>query len=219
MLVNDGDYARAAPLLAASCDNDVGVACGRLSSILILGNGVPVDKPQALARAERGCTLDDAYSCAHLGVYLSVGDLFPRDLNRAAPALLKACAASVRDACSVLEEAATLAIERADPRFEPGGALKLFEAACSGGQPRSCGALGLFLAEGLYERADHVRAATAFEQGCKLGHAMSCASLAEAYRNGRGVSRDNAQARSFAEKTLALEPGNADAQQTLKRLK
>jgi TPR repeat protein len=214
----DRDYVRAAPLLGAACDNGVASTCSLLSSMLLIGVGIPADKPQALARAERGCTLDDARSCAAFGLYLSAGDEFPRDLSRAAPALIKACAASANQACSILEDAAAAAVQGKDPKFEKSGALRMFDAACAGGQPRACGAFGSFLAEGLFSPADPARAAVAFDQGCKLNHAMSCARLAEAYRNGRGVARDTAQARVLAEKAIAIEPGNADAKTTLKRL-
>jgi TPR repeat protein len=212
------DYARAVPLLAAACDDGVGLACGALSNMLLVGAGTAKDNPQALARAERGCTLNDARSCASLGLYLSAGDIFPRDLTRAAPALLKACAASAPEACSILQDAAADAVQGKDPRFDKAGALPLFEAACAGGQAKSCGAFGAFVDEGLFGRADPARAAVAYEQGCTLGNAMSCASLAEAYRNGRGVARNKEQARAFAQKAIAIEPANADAQKTLKRL-
>jgi hypothetical protein len=132
---------------------------------------------------------------------------------------MTACAASASQACAILEDAAADAVRGKDPKFAAGGAMKMFEAACDGGQPKACGAFGAFLTEGLFGPADHVRAATAFEQGCKLSHAMSCANLAEAYRNGRGVARNKDQARVFAEKAIAIEPGNADAKRTMQRLK
>ncbi len=213
------DYARAAPLLASACNDGAGAACGALSNMLFLGVGVSLDHAAALARAEAGCAHDDPRSCASLGLYLSAGDIFPRDLTRAGPALMTACAAASPNACAILENAASLAVQGEDPRFERSAGLDLFDAACSGGQPRSCGVLGLFISEGLFGPPDHGRAAAAFARGCALDHAVSCASLAEAHRTGRGVARDDAQARTFADRALTLDPGNADAARTLRRLR
>jgi uncharacterized protein len=213
------DYTRAGPLLGPACDEGLGAACGALSNMLFLGVGVPADQGAALARAERGCSLDDPRSCAALGLYLSAGDVFPRDLTRAAPALVTACVASSPNACAILENAATLAVQGADPHFQRSAGLDLFNAACAGGQPRSCGALGAFLTEGLFSPPDLGRAATAFERGCSLNHAVSCASIAEAYRTGHGVPRDDAQASEFANRALAIDPNNSEASRTLRRLR
>lgn len=213
------DYPRAIPLLALACDDGVGVACGSLSSLLYLGVGASEDLDRALSLAEQGCALDDPRACASLGVYLSAGDSYPRDLGRAGPALVKACVASVLDSCSMLELAAVDAVKGLDSRFPRSSGLELFGVACDSGRATSCGALGGFLSEGLFAAADHPRAARVLDRGCSLDHAMSCAFLAEAYRNGRGVAKDKTKARSLAEKALSIEPENPDAQRTLRRLK
>lgn len=213
------DYARAAPLLKISCENGIAAPCGALSNMLFVGAGVVADQPQAVALAERGCLLDDALSCAAFGLHMSAGDVFPRDLSRAAPALTKACVAAASRACEILENAAAFAVRGEDPRFSRAAGLELFDVACAGGRPRACTALGLFLKEGLFGPADSARAATLFERACALEHANGCASLAEAYRNGDGVLRDPSKARTFADKALDMDPGNADATRTLRRLR
>jgi TPR repeat protein len=215
---NNRDYSRAAPLLNAACNDDVGASCSALANMAFVGVGVPADPNRALALAEKGCVLDNARACATFGLLLSSGEDLALDLRRAGPPLVKACAAAVPSGCEILEKAAALAVQGEDPRMERAAGLELFDAACTGGQPRACGALGAFLAEGLFDRAEPIRASAAFERGCTLNHAMSCASLAEAYQAGRGVSRDKDRARSLAEKALAIDPGNAEARRTLRRL-
>ncbi|MBI1250838.1 MAG: hypothetical protein GC189_05140 [Alphaproteobacteria bacterium] len=216
---SDRDYARAAPLLAAACDEGMGAACGSLSNMLFLGVGVEQDHAAALTRADQGCAVHDARSCMAFGLHLSAGDVYPRDFRRAGPALREACAARESEACGMLENAASAVASGEQPGLERAAALDWFGAACQGGRPRACGVAGAFLSEGLFGPADPESGAAMFQRGCDLDHAMSCASLAEAFRSGRGVPRDAAQARAFAERALALEPGHEDALRTLRRLR
>lgn len=212
------DYARAVPLLAAACDEGFGLACGSVSNLILLGEGTPADKPRAATLAERGCALDDPRSCLSVGLYFATDEIFPLDFNRAGPALVMACRNSEPEACRLLENVATNAVLARDPRFPRAAGLELFDVACSGDMPRSCGALGGFLTEGLFGPADLPRAAAAFERGCALDNVTSCAKLAEAYRTGRGVARDHIRARELVNRALSLDPDHADARRTLNRL-
>jgi TPR repeat protein len=224
MLVSDDeagrDYARAAPLLEQACADEFGAACGSLATMVYLGTGVPAADPQrAMGLAERGCSLRDAQSCAMVGLLLSTGQVSSIDLGRAATALNFACAEGALNACELLENAAALVMQRIDPRVERERALPMFDMACQHGQPRACGMVGAILDEGLMGPADPERGVAAFQRGCTLNHAMSCARLAEAYRVGRGIARDAAQARASAERAIAIDPDNRDAARVLRRLR
>jgi TPR repeat protein len=212
------DYARAVPLLTAACNEGFGLACGSASNLLLLGEGVPTDKLRAVALAERGCALDDPRSCLSVGLYFATDEIFPLDFSRAGPALVKACRHAEPEACRLLENVATNAVLARDPRFPRAAGLDLFDVACSSGLPRSCDALGYFLAEGLFGPIDLPRSAAAFERGCALDSVTSCAKLAEAYRTGGGVARDRVRARELAAKALSIDPDHAEAKRTFNRL-
>lgn len=214
------DPARAAPLLETACTDGAGSACGALSNLTYLGIGVPEDRLRAFQLSERGCVLRDGRSCAAYGLHLSTGESVQRDLGRAGAALVLACNERAPRACEILENVAAQVARNEDDAAPTGAsAVPLFEVACEGGQPRSCGVLGAFLREGIFGPADLQRAAAFSARGCELDHAMSCADLAEAYRRGRGVTRDDTQARAFAERALSIDPQNEDATRTLRRLR
>ncbi|MGH6951011.1 MAG: tetratricopeptide repeat protein [Vitreimonas sp.] len=213
------DYARAAPLLEQACGADFGPACGALANLVYLGVGVPEDPQRARSLMQRGCELRDAQTCAAFGLVASTGEAASLDLGRAATALTFACAEEVPRACEFLENAAASVARGEDSHAPREHSLAIFEAACQGGQPRSCDVLGGFLFEGLLGPVDFERGATAFQRGCALDNARACAALAEAYRRGRGVARDAALARASAEHALAIDPNNSEAARTLRRLR
>ena len=71
--------------------------------------------------------------------------------------------------------------------IEPDKALRMWTAACAGGDARGCANLGLLYERGLGVEANPVRAADLYRQGCEGGNAEGCTDLGFLYRQGLGI--------------------------------
>ena len=69
-----------------------------------------------------------------------------------------------------------------------------FQAACDGGDAKSCSDLGNHLSVWKVVPHDEPRAARAFMKGCNLGRGEACASAALMFEAGRGVALDLGEA-------------------------
>ncbi|HQY59998.1 MAG: sel1 repeat family protein [Myxococcales bacterium] len=80
---------------------------------------------------------------------------------------------------------------------------KLYEKACADGVPAACFYVGSHISEGLYGYAkSDDKADASFDRGCSLGHALSCAKLAE-----RLETRDRAAPRAVTLSQRACDLG------------
>jgi TPR repeat protein len=120
--IEDWDPVNAAKAYDRACSLGEGAGCGRESALIVSGRTWHVDRPRAFALAQRGCSLEDAASCAgaaelspdrvegdrlaetacELGGLACprAGDAHMRaDPERARELYLRGCRVSQRDAC------------------------------------------------------------------------------------------------------------------------
>ncbi|XP_071449769.1 cytochrome c oxidase assembly factor 7 homolog [Hetaerina americana] len=170
------DYQKAAKVYKANCDGQkYAKSCYKYATYSYLGKGkVPKDQKTAFDYYNRGCEYGDVDSCLYGGL-----------MSVAASSKIK------------------------NERDFPLG-LKLLEKACSGGNAFSCHYIsGMYLA-GVQSPAktedlpkDMKKAHHYAAEACKLGNPQACANLSIMYKNGEGVTKDEAKAEHF--KKMAID--------------
>jgi len=100
--------------------------------------------------------------------------------------IMQACAGGVTEQC----------LQRGFNAYEVDNsqAVRLWAAACQGGDVISCTSLGSMLQYGLGVERDVERAVTLYRQGCSGGIAVGCTSLGAMYQQGLGVQRNAVRA-------------------------
>ena len=196
------DPDRGEALLRDQCDEGVGAACGLVGMYVNMGEltGEPGD---ALAFSEKGCALDDGYSC-----FLKAGLLFATD---PAAALLSAekscengydegCFAAVRHEPSL--ERARAACTRGDAEAcvilgqfqlsvgDHKSAMQQFAASCGDGFQDGCFRQGLLWMDERTSLYDAARGVERMQRLCEADHGDACTMLAVAYLEGTVLAFD-----------------------------
>ena len=150
-------YQKALPFFQKACDEGDAIRCGDLGDVYADGLGVPSDMPKAVQLWKKACDASDAAGCYALGnMYKgSWGALYP-----SVPGLPQ-------------DNAKAVALYQK--------ALPLFLKACSGGDAKSCGNLGLMYDEGHGVPKDFAKVAQFWKKACDGGDSGMCIMLGDWY--------------------------------------
>ena len=188
------DPDRGEALLRGRCDEGSGAACGILSMYMDMGK---LSGDDALAVAEKGCELDDGYSC-----FLRAGMLFPTDPEASLVSADKACEVGFDEGCFAAlrhrpsMERARAACDREDAEAcvilgqfqlaegDTRGAMQQFEGACVDGYQDGCFRMGLLWMDERTPLYDAPRGVERMQQLCEGEHGDACTMLAVAYLEG-----------------------------------
>lgn len=134
-----GSPVKALPLFAKACAEAHTVSCLNLADMYARGRpGIPIDRPKAVAAAERGCGLGDANTCRRLGYYYLEEAESPQAKHGAAQALaLFEQECQRRDAGSCNKVAIMAMKGQGQPR-NPQSGQRHFRAACALGEAMAC---------------------------------------------------------------------------------
>lgn len=190
--------------------------CGKASS----------QEPYLCAFADPGdcetqCQRGSLASCAILGRSHQIGRGVPKNAERAAQLLARACEGGVAQGCGrlgeqlfvekkipealrLLDRACTAgwfkaceevgAIATAMPGAAKVDVFAMFKRACAGGDAEGCWSLGSLFNLGLGVRKNDLEAMRAYELACQGGAKLGCTSLATMIDTGRGTPSDPARA-------------------------
>lgn len=183
------------------CSTTEKEACIELSSMLLRGEGAPMNSILAAELVRRACDAGHTRACTALARLYSAGRGTLRDPARAEALFLKACSQGDPDGCGGLGEAL---LEASSLPLDPGRAVALLRQGCDRGSARACAALA--------NAADHVELPAdspkppalrdRYEQlmikDCEGGLPSACAELARAYRFGRDLPRNHLKSIDYA---------------------
>lgn len=154
-------------LWEAGCDRGVPVACANGADLAVDPlRGDRVDPAKATALRERGCALDDPYSCGALG-----RELLPTDHDRAASLLTPSCEAGIVESCLALSEVVS---DRKSPHHDVEAAARLDASACVNGFPPACASLADALWRGVGADRDRDKARELYGRACDGGVVKAC---------------------------------------------
>lgn len=162
---------------------------------------------------QRACDLGDGDGCAALGELSETRD---GDHAAAVAEYSRGCGLDSGRACAALAAHHELGDGVA---LDPARAFALYEHACERHAARGCTGAARMLARTSDEAGRlkfEQRAAALDAEDCNDGEAASCALLADAYRDGRGVEKDVKRAARFY--AVGCEEGVESACEGLKRL-
>lgn len=97
--VSGKDLVKAKALYERACELKDGLGCFNLGNAYRLGEGVPVDEKQAVAKFTQACDMDEPKACTELGIIYYEGKAVPKDNARAITLLEKACKLGSAVAC------------------------------------------------------------------------------------------------------------------------
>lgn len=190
--VNMQDPEQAYSLIRTACEGTpqregTAYGCTLLGQFHETGVGVEQDAARAASYFQRGCEGGDATGCTWLGDLYDTGSGVPRDPQRARSLYERGCNANEGMACEKLGDL----IEAQDPAK----ALNLYLRGCDDSAAGACGKAGAVFYKSQQVAGNLARAIELFKRGCSRGTDIdSCTTLANCYLEGRGVSRDVAQA-------------------------
>lgn len=154
-------------LWEAGCERGVPVACANGADLAVDPlRGDRVDPAKATSLRERGCALDDPYSCGALG-----RELLPADHARAASLLTPSCEAGIVESCLALAEVVS---DRRSPHHDPEAAARLDASACVNGFPPACASLADALWKGVGADRDRDKARELYGRACDGGVVKAC---------------------------------------------
>jgi TPR repeat protein len=183
----DRDRASAARRFTLACEQGDGRGCAGIGWMSWFGSGVDPDRKRGHAHFERGCRLGAPMACEGLGAAHRDGQGVKRDRSKARALFQQGCDA--RDSGSCVSLGLMLREDADLPR-----ARALLGLGCELGHPWGCGALASMDLLGEGGPRDLTRAALGFERAHRDGDQGAGLSLAEAYKEGRGVPLDEARA-------------------------
>jgi TPR repeat protein len=225
--------------LREDCQRGNAVSCRKLGQSLLASQRSDERIRRALAVLERGCELNDAWSCSEAGhLYLELPAL--QGDTRAVPRLRQACDGGVGVACQWLGNALW---NRRHEMGAPAEIYRLYLRGCDLGDAGSCAQIGYALLDGEFELltdddwgdwldracdmddadACYVLAARAaaqwpeayhwaaplLERVCKEGHTRSCALYATWLATGNDMPKDCHKVAQVARE--ACDRNDADA--------
>lgn len=165
------DIAKAVAAFGKGCDGGAGDACYHLGLLTHNGTGVAADLPAAYALYEKACLrYDHADGCFEAGAILAL-DQLQGDLAKLEPMAQRACTLS-RTRCDLL---GYIISNGRGVREDKATGLGWYDVACADGNGLACYWLGVKYANGEGIAASATLAVTAWEKGCELSEASSCA--------------------------------------------
>jgi TPR repeat protein len=183
------------------CSTTEKEACIALSSMLLRGEGAPMNSILAAELVRRACDAGHARACTALARLYSAGWGTLRDPTRAEALFIKACSQGDPNGCGELGEA--LLDARSLP-FEPGRAVALLQQGCERGSAKACAALANAADRGELPAGSPKPPAlrARYEQllitACEGGLTSACAELAREYRLGRNLPSNALKAIDYA---------------------
>lgn len=167
------DAAAAEKELERLCAEGEPTACTAAGSMLIAGrDGMKAEPRRGAELVVRGCDGGDKVACLSAGFEYAKGELVPRDLAAADRYVLLGCERGLGDACLAAAEQRGSAGRYAEM-------AQLARRACQMGQGEGCGALGQLYFTGQGVTASEAAGVTWVTEGCRMGHAPSCAELVQ----------------------------------------
>lgn len=185
-----------------ACDLKDGSGCTRLGFLAHEGNGGAKDPDEALRRFKLGCELGDSRGCrAASGVLL---DADPPDLKGAIEIGDKACKLNFEDSCLVVG----LGLFRAKKDYKR--AYELLSKSCEDttipkNRGIACNLAGAIVGDAMGGvKRDRARGVELFEASCDQDWVDGCSNAGNAYKEGKGVTRDAEKAETLHAKACKL---------------
>jgi len=153
-------------LWEVGCERGVAVACANAADLVedpIMGDAVDVARAKTLR--ERGCELEDPYSCAMLGKSVLL-----EDFDRGRDLLRDACESGIGEACTALGDA----FGSKGEHYDAVRSARLHAKGCQARQARSCKALGDAHWKGIGVDRDKERARELYGTACARGVEEAC---------------------------------------------
>jgi len=142
------------------------------------------------------------------------GTFSPEDQAKAASLLQKGCNMGDGDGCYLLADMRRANLgTNSDPALVSdllNHATECYRAACSGGDARSCAALGLMFIRGEAKSGNVAQGLQWMERACELGDGTSCMMAARRHRKGHMVPINNAAAARFHRMACEVHLSPAD---------
>jgi len=192
------DPGKGSALLEQSCERREPRACVKLAMIVEEGSRLPRDEMRARQLYATACALGWKLACGDPDRPrpLPTQDAAPAAHEQAPAAdrapLEESCRDGHGDACLGL---AGMLMDGQGGRPDPRRAVKLFRAACDGGDLRGCASLGSALLEGRGVKRDEAQAERALSRSCQGPQGYGCAALGSLYSS-RNTPEDALRARS-----------------------
>lgn len=202
----------------AACNHGDAKACAVLGYRYCLAEGAPIDVERGRNLLMQACEAGYPKSCGEVAaIYATKPELYA-DGEQERVLWRRACDGGDVHACFVLAESHQSGL-RGMP-VDKAKAMELFAETCSKGQPDACNRLGWEHRKGGDAEANDRLAVEFFRKACDGveygGSTLGCVNLADMYRSGRGVERDEIRARELYR--LGCDYGNAYGCQELWRL-
>jgi len=192
------DYEKAAKVYKNNCDEyKYGKSCLKFGGYSLIGKGnQKQDYSTAYSYFEKGCNLDEPYSCFNQAILLvTKNDEFgiKQDILKGMQLLEKACSSQNGTACYYLSG--------------------LYIAGAKNGQ--KIGEKGHN--DSPYDVPRNMKKAFKYAlEGCNLGNMYSCANLSQMYSKGDGVEKNQELANTYKARALELQEEEKNTSQTLK---
>ncbi|MCZ8370255.1 MAG: hypothetical protein O9293_09880 [Porphyrobacter sp.] len=205
------DKPKAAGLYLEGCIQGHAKSCVSASQAAYQGVGRQVDMAAAFQYGSIGCDLGDGTACLMAIMATQTGKIAPLEPAQEAKLVQSACASGATQVC---DNALAYAQARLPDAAAEAQAPLYARIGCEANRPLSCRGYGQILYDGKGIAKDEATALAAFDQGCTGKDAPSCYSFGAIALN----AGDNARARIYLEKALALRPDFAAAKTALARL-
>ena len=196
-----GDYTRAAEIRRGKCDRGDLFACNSLAYMYKSGKGVPLDMTKATAIYRRSCNLGNIDACSAIKDDVRVVQLYKQG-----------CDGGNKYNCNALGDRYRYGRGVTTDKFQ---AVQYYRKACDGGYAYGCNNLAYMYRWGYGVAKDENKATAIYRRSCEKGDIAgcrgakmygkiiadyrkrcdggsmySCASLAEMYRDGTGVTKN-----------------------------
>ena len=173
-----------------ACTMGSGSACAGAGDLLDAKDWGVFDRARAYKAYDRGCSLGDANSCFYQSNMLFKGDPVPKDLGKGVAVLQRACKGGDGDVCYELGR--VLAGGKYGVPKDLEGALVADRLACVS-EPYYCNDAARTALK-LGKDAEGFKWA---KRGCDGDDDEACTRLGDLYRDGRGVAKDEAEAKKI----------------------
>lgn len=194
----DFNISNAISLLKRSCDLSYGRACYTLGSLYYTGQGAIPNKYKSSSYYEKSCNLNFSPGCFFTGLfYYDLGKSYGDKKDfQTANYFFKKSKEPLELECYEGEGLSCYALGIFYERGLNGkkdilNAFSFYDYGCQYGSPESCLALGfLYNSDNGEIKKDTYKAHILFNKACNMGYALSCATLAESYEFGIGITKD-----------------------------
>jgi TPR repeat protein/tRNA A-37 threonylcarbamoyl transferase component Bud32 len=191
-VVRDG--ARGDRVFKLRCHRAFGIGCaGWGEGIDVWPNG-PKDLHGAAVSFQKACEMGLSTACVNLGALVFLGQGTTKDHKRAQELFATACDDGEAGACG--ENASIYLLETREVPRDPSKAFPLMKMACDAGELDACANVHQMVSEGIGVRADPEGGARGLRELCER-RKVGCKSLADAYLDGVGVTKDEKKGREL----------------------